>query len=129
MIEARGLGKRYGATAAVDDLTFTIRPGTVTGFLGPNGAGKTTTMRLILGLDYPSAGSVTVNGRSYSQLSAPMHQVGALLDAGAVHGGRSARNQLLGLAQTNGIGRRRVDEVPPRCASSSPRTPRSCATG
>ena len=111
MIEARGLGKRYGATAAVDDLTFTIRPGMVTGFLGPNGAGKTTTMRLILGLDYPSAGSVTVDGRSYAQLSAPMHQVGALLDAGAVHGGRSARNQLLGLAQTNGIGRRRVDEV------------------
>ena len=111
MIEARGLGKRYGATAAVDDLTFTIRPGMVTGFLGPNGAGKTTTMRLILGLDYPSAGSVTVDGRSYAQLRAPMHQVGALLDAGAVHGGRSARNQLLGLAQTNGIGRRRVDEV------------------
>jgi len=111
MIAARGLGKRYGATAAVDDLTFTIRPGMVTGFLGPNGAGKTTTMRLILGLDYPSAGSVTVDGRSYAQLSAPMHQVGALLDAGAVHGGRSARNQLLGLAQTNGIGRRRVDEV------------------
>ena len=111
MIEARGLGKRYGSAAAVDDLTFTIRPGMVTGFLGPNGAGKTTTMRLILGLDYPSAGSVTVNGRSYAQLSAPMHEVGALLDAGAVHGGRTARNQLLGLAQTNGIGRRRVDEV------------------
>jgi ABC-2 type transport system ATP-binding protein len=111
MIEARGLGKRCGATAAVDDLTFTIRPGMVTGFLGPNGAGKTTTMRLILGLDHPSAGSVTVNGRPYAQLSAPMHQVGALLDAGAVPGGRSARNQLLGLAQTNGIGRRRVDEV------------------
>jgi ABC-2 type transport system ATP-binding protein len=111
MIEARGLVKRYGSTAAVNDLTFTIRPGLVTGFLGPNGAGKTTTMRLILGLDYPSAGSVTVNGRSYAQLSAPMHQVGALLDAGAAHGGRSARNQLLGLAQTNGIGRRRVDEV------------------
>jgi ABC-2 type transport system ATP-binding protein len=111
MIEARGLGKRYGATAAVDELTFTIRPGMVTGFLGPNGAGKTTTMRLILGLDHPSAGSVTVNGRSYAQLSAPMHQVGALLDAGAVHGGRTARNQLLGLAQTNGIGRGRVDEV------------------
>jgi ABC-2 type transport system ATP-binding protein len=111
MIEARGLVKRYGTTAAVNDLSFTIRPGLVTGFLGPNGAGKTTTMRLILGLDYPSAGSVTVDGRSYAQLSAPMHQVGALLDAGAVHGGRSARNQLLGLAQTNGIGRRRVDEV------------------
>jgi ABC-2 type transport system ATP-binding protein len=111
MIEARGLGKRYGAAAAVDDLTFTIRPGMVTGFLGPNGAGKTTTMRLILGLDHPSAGSVTVNGRSYAQLSAPMHQVGALLDAGPCTAGGSARNQLLGLAQTNGIGRRRVDEV------------------
>src|SRR5690242_7022471 len=106
MIEARGLGKRYGATAAVDDLTFTIRPGMVTGFLGPNGAGKTTTMRLILGLDHPSAGSVTVNGGPYAQLSAPMHQVGALLDAGAMHGGRTVRNQLLGLALTNGIGRR-----------------------
>jgi ABC-2 type transport system ATP-binding protein len=83
----------------------------VTGFLGPNGAGKTTTMRLILGLDYPSAGSVTVNGRPYAQLVTPMHEVGAMLDAGAVHGGRTARNQLLGLAKTNGIGRRRVDEV------------------
>jgi len=134
MIEARGLGKRYGATAAVDELTFTIRPGIVTGFLGPNGAGKTTTMRLILGLDHPSAGSVTVNGRSYAQLSAPMHQVGALLDAGAVHGGRTARNQLLGLAQTNGIGRRRVDEVlglvGPTRPGSGPRGSRSaCGSG
>ena len=111
MIEARGLVKRYGATAAVNDLSFTIRPGRVTGFLGPNGAGKTTTMRLILGLDFPSAGSVTVNGRPYAQLPEPMYEVGALLDAGAVHGGRTARNQLLGLAQTSGIGRRRVDEV------------------
>jgi ABC-2 type transport system ATP-binding protein len=111
MIEARGLVKRYGATAAVNDLTFTIRPGLVTGFLGPNGAGKTTTMRLILGLDYPSAGTVTVNGKPYAQLPSPMHEVGALLDAGAVHGGRTARNHLLSLAQTNGIGRRRVDEV------------------
>jgi ABC-2 type transport system ATP-binding protein len=111
MIEARGLVKRYGATAAVNDLSFTIRPGMVTGFLGPNGAGKTTTMRLILGLDYPSAGSVTVNGRPYAQLVTPLHEVGAMLDAGAVHGGRTARNQLLGLAKTNGIGRRRVDEV------------------
>jgi len=90
MIEARGLVKRYGSTAAVNDLTFTIRPGLVTGFLGPNGAGKTTTMRLILGLDYPSAGTVTVNGKPYAQLASPMHQVGALLDAGAVHGGRIA---------------------------------------
>jgi ABC-2 type transport system ATP-binding protein len=111
MIEARGLVKRYGSTAAVNDLSFTIRPGLVTGFLGPNGAGKTTTMRLILGLDYPSAGTVTVNGKPYAQLPDPMHEVGALLDAGAVHGGRTARNHLLGLAQTNGIGPRRVDEV------------------
>jgi DNA-binding CsgD family transcriptional regulator len=111
MIEARGLVKRYGATAAVNDLSFRIRPGLVTGFLGQNGAGKTTTMRLILGLDRPSAGTVTVNGQPYAASPAPMHEVGALLDAGAVHGGRSARNHLLGLAQTNGISRRRVDEV------------------
>ena len=111
MIEARGLVKRYGSTAAVNDLSFTIRPGLVTGFLGPNGAGKTTTMRLILGLDYPSAGTVTVNGQPYAERPEAMHQVGALLDAGAVHGGRTARNHLLGLAQTNGISRRRVDEV------------------
>jgi ABC-2 type transport system ATP-binding protein len=111
MIEARGLAKRYGSTAAVNDLSFTIRPGLVTGFLGPNGAGKTTTMRLILGLDHPSAGTVTVNGRPYAQLPDPMREVGALLDAGAVYGGRTARNHLLGLAQTNGIGERRVDEV------------------
>ncbi len=111
MIEARGLVKRYGASAAVNDLSFTISPGLVTGFLGPNGAGKTTTMRLILGLDYPSAGTVTVNGKPYAASPAPMHEVGALLDAGAVHGGRTARNHLLGLAQTNGISRRRVDEV------------------
>jgi ABC-2 type transport system ATP-binding protein len=111
MIEARGLVKRYGTTAAVNDLSFTIRPGLVTGFLGPNGAGKTTTMRLILGLDRPSAGTVTVNGQPYAASPAPMHEVGALLDAGAVHGGRTARNHLLGLAQTNGISRRRVDEV------------------
>jgi ABC-2 type transport system ATP-binding protein len=111
MIEARGLVKRYGSTAAVNDLTFTIRPGLVTGFLGPNGAGKTTTMRLILGLDYPSIGTVTINGKPYAQLPSPMHEVGALLDAGAVHSGRTARNHLLCLAQTNGIGRRRVDEV------------------
>ena len=111
MIEARGLVKRYGSTAAVNDLSFTIRPGLVTGFLGPNGAGKTTTMRLILGLDYPSAGTVTVNGQSFARLPDPMCQVGALLDAGAVHGGRTARSHLLCLAQTNGIAPRRVDEV------------------
>jgi ABC-2 type transport system ATP-binding protein len=111
MIEARGLTKRYGPTLAVDGLSFTIRPGLVTGFLGPNGAGKTTTMRLILGLDYPTAGTVTVNGEAYPHLASPMHEVGALLDAKAVHGGRSARSHLLSLAQTNSIPRRRVDEV------------------
>jgi ABC-2 type transport system ATP-binding protein len=111
MIEARGLTKRYGSTVAVDDLSFTIRPGVVTGFLGPNGAGKTTTMRLILGLDYPTEGTVAVSGQPYPQLPRPMHEVGALLDAKAVHGGRSARNHLLCLAQTNGFPRRRVDEV------------------
>ena len=111
MIEVRGLTKRYGSTVAVNDLSCTIHPGVVTGFLGPNGAGKTTTMRLILGLDYPSAGTVTVHGRPYQQLASPMREVGALLDARAVHGGRSARNHLLCLAQTNGIPRRRVDEV------------------
>jgi ABC-2 type transport system ATP-binding protein len=111
MIEVRGLTKRYGPTLAVDGLSFTIRPGVVTGFLGPNGAGKTTTMRLILGLDYPTAGTVTVNGKPYPQLASPMHEVGALLDAKAVHGGRSARSHLLCLAQTNDIPRRRMDEV------------------
>jgi ABC-2 type transport system ATP-binding protein len=111
MIEARGLTKRYGSTLAVNDLSCTIRPGAVTGFLGPNGAGKTTTMRLILGLDYPTAGSVAVNGKPHARWPSPMREVGALLDAKAVHGGRSARNHLLCLAQTNGISPRRVDEV------------------
>ncbi|MGP7996475.1 MAG: ABC transporter ATP-binding protein [Streptosporangiaceae bacterium] len=111
MIEARGLAKRYGATLAVNDLSFTVRPGMVTGFLGPNGAGKTTAMRLILGLDYPTAGAVTVNGHRYAELASPMREVGALLDARAVHGGRSARSHLRCLAQTNGIAERRVDEV------------------
>ncbi len=111
MIEARGLTKRYGPTVAVNDLSFTVRPGVVTGFLGPNGAGKTTTMRLILGLDYATAGTVTIDGKRYQQAPKPMHEVGALLDANAVHGGRSARNHLLCLAQTNDIPRRRVDEV------------------
>jgi ABC-2 type transport system ATP-binding protein len=111
MIEAHGLVKRYGSTVAVDDLSFCIRPGLVTGFLGPNGAGKTTTMRMILGLDAPTQGSVTVGGRSYRDLPAPMREVGALLDARAVHGGRRARDHLLCLAQSNGIPRRRVDEV------------------
>jgi len=111
MIEARGLTKRYGATTAVDDLTFTVEPGRITGFLGPNGAGKTTTMRLILGLDRPTAGEVTVNGKPFAQLAHPMREVGALLDAKAVHGGRSAHNHLLCLAETNDLPRQRVGEV------------------
>jgi ABC-2 type transport system ATP-binding protein len=111
MIEARGLTKRYGGKLAVDDLTFTVRPGVVTGFLGPNGAGKSTTMRMILGLDAPTRGSVTVNGRPYREHAAPLREVGALLDARSVHPGRSARNHLLALAQTSGIPRSRVDEV------------------
>ncbi|WP_327585122.1 ATP-binding cassette domain-containing protein [Nonomuraea sp. NBC_00507] len=111
MITIDGLTKRYGDKMAVDGLTFTVEPGRVTGFLGPNGAGKSTTMRMILGLDRPNAGSVTVNGRGYAGLPRPMHEVGALLDARAVHGGRTARNHLLCLAQTNGIPGKRVDEV------------------
>ena len=111
MIEAHGLTKRYGDKLAVDDLTFTVRPGVVTGFLGPNGAGKSTTMRLILGLDTPTAGAVTVNGRPYREHSAPLREVGALLDARSVHPARSAYHHLLALAQTGGIGRSRVEEV------------------
>jgi ABC-2 type transport system ATP-binding protein len=111
MIEARGLSKRYGDKVAVDDLTFTVRPGRVTGFLGPNGAGKTTTMRMILGLDRPTAGSVTVGGKPFAESYSAMREVGALLDAKAVHGGRSAYKHLLCLAETNAIPRRRVDEV------------------
>ena len=111
MIEVRGLTKRYGAKVAVDDLSFGIEPGKVTGFLGPNGAGKTTTMRLILGLDYPDSGTVLVDGKKYHNLAFPMREVGALLDAKAVHGGRSAYNHLLCLAQTNNLPRKRVGEV------------------
>jgi ABC-2 type transport system ATP-binding protein len=111
MIEARGLTKRFGDKLAVDQLSFTIEPGRITGFLGPNGAGKTTTMRLILGLDHPTGGSVSVNGREFSRSASPMREVGALLDAKAMHGGRSAYNHLLCLAQTNGLPRRRVGEV------------------
>jgi ABC-2 type transport system ATP-binding protein len=111
MIEAHGLSKRYGDKLAVDGLSFTVRPGVVTGFLGPNGAGKSTTMRLILGLDAPTGGSVTVNGRPYRDHAAPLREVGALLDARSVHPGRSAYHHLLALAQTNGIRRSRVDEV------------------
>jgi ABC-2 type transport system ATP-binding protein len=108
MIEAQHLTKRYGATIAVDEASFAVRPGRVTGFLGPNGAGKSTTMRMILGLDTPSSGSVLVNGKPYRQLTDPLRSVGALLDAKAIVGGRSAASHLAWLADTNGIGRRRV---------------------
>jgi ABC-2 type transport system ATP-binding protein len=108
MIEAQHLTKRYGTTVAVDDVSFTVQPGRVTGFLGPNGAGKSTTMRMILGLDTPSSGSVRVNGTSYGQLVDPLRSVGALLDAKAIVAGRSAANHLRWLADSNGIDRRRV---------------------
>jgi ABC-2 type transport system ATP-binding protein len=111
MIEVQNLTKRYGEKVAVDGLTFTVQSGIVTGFLGPNGAGKSTTMRMIAGLDQPTTGQVRVNGRDYRGVSAPMAELGIMLEARAVHTGRSARNHLLALAQTNGIGRRRVDEV------------------
>ena len=111
MIEAKQLTKRYGPTAAVQDLSFTVRPGVVTGFLGPNGAGKSTTMRMILGLDRPTEGEVLVGGRRYDSYPAPLHEVGALLDAKAVHPNRSAFAHLLALAASNGIGRRRVETV------------------
>ncbi len=111
MIEARGLTKRYGSTVAVQDLSFEVQPGRVTGFLGPNGAGKTTTMRLALGLDHPSAGSITVNGRRFGDVRFPLHEVGALLDAKSVHEGRRAVDHLWCLAQSNGISRARVREV------------------
>jgi ABC-2 type transport system ATP-binding protein len=111
MIEIRNLSKRYGDKLAVDGLDFIVQPGIVTGFLGPNGAGKSTTMRLIAGLDEPSAGSVRVNGKDYRSAAAPLAELGLLLEARAMHTGRSARNHLLALAQTNGISRRRVDEV------------------
>ncbi|MFJ2298705.1 ABC transporter ATP-binding protein [Oerskovia paurometabola] len=111
MIQAAGLTKRYGDTTAVDGVSFTVRPGVVTGFLGPNGAGKSTTMRMIVGLDRPTAGTVTVNGAPYVRHRAPLGEVGSLLDARAVHPGRSARDHLLAQARTHGLGRRRVDEV------------------
>jgi ABC-2 type transport system ATP-binding protein len=111
MIQANALTKRYGDRVAVDDAQFTVETGRVTGFLGPNGAGKSTTMRMVLGLDRPTRGTVTVDGRRYDQLASPLREVGALLDAKAIHGGRSAYNHLLVLAKTNGIPRRRVDEV------------------
>jgi ABC-2 type transport system ATP-binding protein len=111
VIEARNLTKDYGEKRAVDDLTFEVRPGIVTGFLGPNGSGKSTTMRLILGLDRPTRGSVTVNGKPYAQHPAPLHEVGALLEARSIHTGRSARNHLRALAQTHGISKARVEEL------------------
>jgi ABC-2 type transport system ATP-binding protein len=111
VIEARNLTKRYGRTVAVDDLSFDVKPGIVTGFLGPNGAGKTTTMRMILGLDRPDRGGVTIDGMRYRDTPVPLHEVGALLDAKAFHGGRSGYNHLLCLAQSNGLPARRVDEV------------------
>ena len=111
MIEARSLTKRYGQTMAVDQLSFDVRPGQVTGFLGPNGSGKSTTMRMILGLDAPTSGAAVVNGRPYVESPWPLREVGALLEAKAFHPGRSAANHLLALAQTNDIPRTRVDEV------------------
>src|SRR6516225_6340334 len=111
MIEAHGLTKDYGDKRAVEELSFVVHPGIVTGFLGPNGSGKSTTMRLILGLDAPTSGDVTVNGKHYRDHEAPLHEVGALLEARSVHTGRSAYYHLLALAQTHGIGRARVDEL------------------
>ncbi|MDX6621272.1 MAG: type transport system ATP-binding protein [Gaiellales bacterium] len=111
MIEAQNITKRYGEKVAVDDLSFTVKPGIVTGFLGPNGAGKSTAMRLIVGLDSPTRGRVTVNGKLYREHAAPLHEVGTMLEARAIHTGRSARNHLLALAQTHGIPETRVDEV------------------
>src|SRR5580692_9831579 len=111
VIEVKNLSKRYGEKLAVDGLDFVVQPGTVTGFLGPNGAGKSTTMRMIAGLDEPTAGRVRVSGQDYRAASAPMAELGILLEAKAVHTGRSARNHLLALAATNGVSRRRVDEL------------------
>jgi ABC-2 type transport system ATP-binding protein len=111
LIEARELTKRFGDTVAVDHLSFSVEPGRVTGFLGPNGAGKSTTMRLICGLDRPQSGTATIGGLTYAQLPRPLHTVGALLESRALHPGRSARNHLLFLAETQGFPARRVDEV------------------
>jgi ABC-2 type transport system ATP-binding protein len=111
VIESRGLTKRFGQVTAVDGLSFDVQPGRVTGFLGPNGSGKSTTMRMVMGLDLPTAGDVTVNGRRYHDVPWPLREVGALLEAKSIHPGRSARAHLWGLAQSNGIPRSRVDEV------------------
>jgi ABC-2 type transport system ATP-binding protein len=111
MIDVQHVTKRYGDRVAVDDLSFQVKPGIVTGFLGPNGAGKSTTMRVILGLDTPTSGRSTVNGKAYRDLSAPLHEIGAMLEARAVHTGRSAYRHLLAMAHTHGIGRQRVVDV------------------
>lgn len=111
MIEVEALTKRYGSTTAVDGLTFTARPGTVTGFLGPNGAGKSTTMRVVVGLERATSGRATVDGRRFADLPAPLHAVGVMLDARSVHPGRTASAHLLAMAQTHGIGKARVREV------------------
>ncbi|WP_410663255.1 ATP-binding cassette domain-containing protein [Amycolatopsis sp. lyj-84] len=111
MIEIRELTKRYGPTLAVDHLSFRVEPGCVTGFLGPNGAGKSTTMRAVLGLDIPTSGDAVINGRHYADIDRPLHHVGALLDAGAVHGGRGAFDHLYCLARSNGIRKARVHTV------------------
>jgi ABC-2 type transport system ATP-binding protein len=111
VIEVSHVTKHYGEKLAVDDLSFTVPPGVVTGFLGPNGAGKSTTMRMILGLDAPTSGTTTVNGKSYRDLRAPMHEIGAMLEARSIHTGRSAYNHLLAMAQTHGLPRSRVEEV------------------
>ncbi|HZB50909.1 MAG TPA: ATP-binding cassette domain-containing protein, partial [Mycobacteriales bacterium] len=110
-VEVRDLVKHYGGVRAVDGLSFTVKPGKVTGFVGPNGAGKSTTLRVLLGLDAPDAGRALVGGRPYRSLRTPLREVGALLDPGAVHPGRSARNHLLWMARYTGLSRRRVDEV------------------
>lgn len=111
MIEARGLSKRYGTRLAVDNLTFDVQPGVVTGFLGPNGSGKSTTMRLLLGLDRPTAGTATFDGKPYTSYAQPLREVGALLDAGYVHPTRTARSHLGALAASNGLSTKRIDEV------------------
>ena len=111
MIEARGLVKRYGDKLALDDVSFSVQPGKVTGFLGPNGAGKSTTMRMMLGLDRPDAGTVRINGKNYHDLRSPLREVGALLEAKAFHPGRTARSHLIALAASNDIPRRRVSDV------------------
>ena len=121
MIEARGLVKCYGTTTAVDNLSFDVRPGTVTGFLGPNGAGKSTTMRMMLGLDRPDAGTVRINGKDYRDLRSPLREVGALLEAKAFHPGRTARSHLAALAASNDIPRRRPWPCPGPRRAPSPR--------